>query len=272
MTTDAQQLTTSGCYRGFGCHDQDWRWKQDCHDPGYYVHPGQPQGRFAHPTAPEHERPPLTLLPLNNGILRFMAMCVNLRVVSIENLRQLPHLQPSIQNCALVDDEDFLAGIVEIFLLPSKSHSCNTFNAADSSFALRLTEESTKEDDNPLQMIALFRFTGSANTEEYPHLNALPTTDPRFDDVDRFDNHYHPASIEQIRSSDLSVSDYKIEGADDHIWTYDPRRYQPNKYYPFYKVLLIEYKAGVAHRLGIGQVHVDAFHHAQPDERLVALR
>jgi hypothetical protein len=53
--------------------------------------------------------------------------------------------------------------------------------------------------------------------------------------------------------------------------TYDTRRYQRNKYYPFYSVLLIEWKNGVAYRLGSGQVHVDAFEYANQFRQLVIL-
>ena len=113
-------------------------------------------------------------------------------------------------------------------------------------------------------MIALFRFTGSANTEAHSHFHARPTTDPRMDNVGQFTDICHPKPTEGIWFRNLSVHDYKIEGADDHIWR---RRYQPNKYSPFNKVLLVEWKDGIAYRLGIGQVHVDAFHHAQPYER-----
>ena len=271
VTKEAQQFLLSGDSRGVEGDDHEWKWQQGNNDPGYYVHPSQPQMRFANPTAPEDERPSFTFLPLDDSMLRFMAMCVSLETVNTETLRQIPHVQPTLQSYPLVDDEDFLAGTIDISVVPLELNLKAEFKHTELPFALRPTEYRPENNGHSLQMIALFRFTGSANTEEYPHFNARPTTDPRMDDVGQFTNICHPKPTEDIWSSNLSVDDYKIEGADDHLWTYDPRRYQPNKYYPFYKVLLVEWKDGIAYRLGIGQVHVDAFHHAQPYERLVAL-
>ncbi|KAK3174859.1 hypothetical protein OEA41_002105 [Lepraria neglecta] len=271
VTKEAQEFLLSGDSRGVEGDDHEWKWQQGDNDPGYYVHPSQPQMRFANPTAPEDERPSFTFLLLDDSTLHFIAMCVSLETVDTETLRQIPHVQPTLQSCPLVDDEDFLAGTIDISVVPLELNLKAEFKHTGLPFALRPIEYRPENNGHSLQMIALFRFTGSANTEEHPHFNARPITDPRMDDVGQFTNICHPNPTEDIWSSNLSVDDYKIEGADDHIWTYDPRRYQPNKYYPFYKVLLVEWKDGIAYRLGIGQVHVDAFHYAQPYGQLVAL-
>lgn len=45
------------------------------------------------------------------------------------------------------------------------------------------------------------------------------------------------------------------------IW--DRRRFQ-DKFYPLYIALLVEVREGIAYRIGIGQIHIDAFHAANP--------
>lgn len=44
---------------------------------------------------------------------------------------------------------------------------------------------------------------------------------------------------------------------------WDPRRFQ-DKFYPLYIALLVEIKKGIAYRIGIAKVHIDAFHAANP--------
>ncbi|KAL1635037.1 hypothetical protein SLS58_010432 [Diplodia intermedia] len=37
-----------------------------------------------------------------------------------------------------------------------------------------------------------------------------------------------------------------------------------DKFYPLYATLLVEMREGIAYRVGIGRVHIDAFHAANP--------
>ena len=117
-----------------------------------------------------------------------------------------------------------------------------------------------------LQLIVLSRFIRLANTRELPHHYTYPKMyplsakdDPLLEDIRK--------PTEPPDPDPCSKVDKKYQP----FPTYDPRRYQKNKYYPFYSVLLIEWKNGVTSRLGSGQVHVDAFHHANPVEQAVSL-
>ena len=64
------------------------------------------------------------------------------------------------------------------------------------------------------------------------------------------------ASIER---PDESKDPFVEEEDDKHYWTYNPRRYETEKYYPFCNVLVVHWIEGIAYRKGIGQVHADVF-------------
>lgn len=49
---------------------------------------------------------------------------------------------------------------------------------------------------------------------------------------------------------------------DETIW-WDHGRFE-KKFYPLYNVLLVEWRDFVAYRIGLGMVHIDAFHAANP--------
>ena len=78
--------------------------------------------------------------PLDDSMLHFMATCVSLETVNTETLRQVPHVQPTLQNCPLVDDEDFLAGTIDISVVPLELYLKAEFKQTELPFALRPTE------------------------------------------------------------------------------------------------------------------------------------
>ena len=58
---------------------------------------------------------------------------------------------------------------------------------------------------------------------------------------------------------------------DESPFGFDLRRYDKHKPWCIYNVMMVEWKGGVASRVGLGTVHIDAFYQAQPEERLVIL-
>lgn len=88
---------------------------------------------------PRPERPSFTFLPLDDSKLHFMATCVSLETVNTETLRQVPHVQLTLQNCPLVD-EDFLAGTIDISVVPLELYLKAEFKQTELPFALRPTE------------------------------------------------------------------------------------------------------------------------------------
>lgn len=271
VSLDPAQLVSSITWRGVTSTDTEWQWQQGDYDPGHYTHPSKPHVRFAHPTETEDKRLKITFLPLGGQILRLEALCVCLETADVSSLRQPLQSPPSMHNCPIVDDEDFMGGMLDMDVLPSSSSFLSRGDICESSLALRPVKCSLENHPHTISIIALSRFTGSALTEESPHYNARPSTDPRLDDTTLLQNICLPIAGDVISSSGSTWDDVSFEGEDNHLWTYDPRRYQPNKYYPFFKILLVEWTDGIAYRLGIGQMHVDAFLHAQPHRRVFSL-
>ncbi|KAI4281887.1 MAG: hypothetical protein L6R38_003353 [Xanthoria sp. 2 TBL-2021] len=51
----------------------------------------------------------------------------------------------------------------------------------------------------------------------------------------------------------------------------DPRRFDLTKPWCLYNIMLVEWKHGVAYRLGVGKVHIDAWAQARPQKKIIVL-
>ena len=52
---------------------------------------------------------------------------------------------------------------------------------------------------------------------------------------------------------------------------FDEQRFDSGKAWCLYNVMLVEVKEGVAYRLGVGTVHIDAWAQAKPEKKIVVL-
>ena len=262
---------------------QDWFWHHGIHNPGYFTDSVDANLRLSNPTAPESEREQVVHHMPGSDLLCFTAHCASLRLVATEDLDDT-HGQrscqaarvPSTMKCLhILDEGHFHAGMIDACQLPTLPKNEKYANDQkiwpahfDSPlpFVTVLTKEANNQ--NGLQLVILSRFVGFANTVEPPHRYVSPAEHPQL-------NESTPPILDNIReplSPPLPDRDPDDEEDNDPIFqTYDPRRFEKNKFYPFYSVLLVEWEDGVARRLGSGQIHADAFFQLEPFLQTVVL-
>ncbi|MCJ1425593.1 hypothetical protein MMC29_003493 [Sticta canariensis] len=87
-----------------------------------------------------------------------------------------------------------------------------------------------------------------------------------------------PLKIDKKRFANLFREHAPFEVQDDapsDLWgpkyAFDHTRYDAEKFFCVYNVMLVEWEEGVAYRLGLGWVHIDAFHQTFPEKKLITL-
>ena len=255
---------------------EEWNWKLGPYDPRFYWHDQEPSIRFANPTMSENHRPYKIYLQPGTHQLQIVALCVNLQITKVALLNQNIGAPSTSKRFPILDNEGFRAGELDVSSTAAMiGDNISEYTKLD--FLAQLgsrTEEEEKTKDGDWQLMCLSRFTGMANTQEAPHRGRRQEKEPRQQEhLDKLNNLKIPAQQpdELIDPFVKKTEDENGKLEDEHIWTYDPRRYEREKYYPFYNVLAVQWKEGVAYRMGIGQIHVDAFIYAKPEWRLVIL-
>jgi hypothetical protein len=71
---------------------------------------------------------------------------------------------------------------------------------------------------------------------------------------------------EEVLESEVDASKFsrRFSSTEDADYIFDPNRFDAGKKWCVYNVMLVEWIYGVAYRLGIGRVHLDAFFEAKP--------
>ena len=263
------------CFRGpVGDDTEVWNWILGPWDPRYYTPDQKSSLRFANPTITEDRRLHRIFQPSGTTRIPMFAKCVALVPVDWATLDRKAGPLPTLRHFPVLDDKSFRAGELDITISRASSSEHTELN-----YIFHLRSEIREGQRVPLtnnnddwQLVCLSRFTGMADTQEAPHWATRQTLEPCEAAHQRMLNNIKP-SIEcnDEESEDPFVETDDKPHGDKHRWTYDPRRYEREKYYPFYNVLVVQWRDGIAYRQGIGQVHVDAFERVGPEMQLVVL-
>lgn len=224
------------------CRDhEDGRWEH--RNAGfwhYYVHSDSPDTFYLHPTVLERDRPPKLQLDTTLGHLLFWTFSAYFNIAGNHNIytrvgdtELCNDGQHVVCLLSMLDHEGRLAGTVRI--------------------------------PGP---VAIHLLKGS---HEFILLSRT-----RLDEKNLYDE--DPLKVDRKRFANWSQEHTPFEVQDDapsDIWgpkyAFDHTRYDAEKFFCVYNVMLVEWKEGVAYRLGLGWVHIDAFHQAFPERKSITL-
>lgn len=120
--------------------------------------------------------------------------------------------------------------------------------------------ESLQPQENKMGLIALSRAEVYERHDlRHPREGMDLEADPLEWDAKHFQNISSPGNVTthvSVPEVDRGIS------LDENIW-WDHGRFE-KKFYALYNVLLVEWRDFVAYRIGLGMVHIDAFHAANP--------
>jgi Heterokaryon incompatibility protein (HET) len=212
--------------------------------PYYYEH-DNPDIWCLHPTAPKDQRLPLYLIHSGSHQLRFNAHSAFFRISTTHRPAQYDPVSSCDQNVHILcpidvfDPDGFVAGTIYV---PGR-------------FLPTVQSPETKE------FICLSRRRGHYLESD-------------FDKVYKADQNHksHPTPEDDFRDIPDRVTLYPEQRWLHHVDDkYDHRRYNKNKPWPLYNVMMIERVDGVAYRVAIGIIHVTAFIRAKPTWKLIVL-
>lgn len=233
---NCSQLTLQD-YRCANWREKGWKyrflpdWKYHA-----YTHDSRPNTFFQHPIDLEprdgHHKP--SFLDESN-ILHFSAFTVHISASSTTPGLFLDDLQRMCLTKLrhILDSSQYLAGSILLDCLPANEADLRLVALA------RCSEEDIEKCEQQLGIDLR---------------NIAPLEwDPKY-----FRNIAQPNDIEK-QIEEYELMDY-----------WDRRRFQ-DKFYPLYRILLVEMREGIAYRIGIGKVHIDAFHAANAEWEEVRL-
>lgn len=207
----------------------------------YYVHSDEPDTFHLHPTASEIERSPRLRIDTASGKLRFWALSASFSITGDHNIFTYVG---NTESCAdgshivcllsIFDHEGVLAGTVRV-PGPIASDLAKMRHEFILLSRTRLDSKNLYEQD-PLKIEKQSLANWSLD-------------------------HIPPKITHDDTASDSSQPEF----------AFDHKRYDAEKLFCVYNVMLVEWKEGVAYRLGLGLIHIDAFHQAFPEKKLIVL-
>lgn len=215
-------------YRCRNWREKGWHYKylsdEVCH---VYTHDSRPNIRFQNPIALEPDtRPHRPSFLDDSNVLHFSAFSVHISASTVTSGLHLDSREEILINRHVLDSSQSRAGSIILDCWPAKEVSLRLVALARcSEWNMNICEEQLGVD---LRNIAPLDW----NPEYFNNISPP-------NDVDEPPQKYH----------------------DFNAWNH--KRFQ-QKFYSLYTVLLVEMKEGIAYRIGIGEVHIDAFHAANP--------
>lgn len=223
-------------------HQNDGKWEhRHAAFEHYYVHSDEPDTFYLHPTALETERSPRLRIDTASGNLRFWALSAYFSITGEHNIFTSVGNTDSCNDgshivclLSIFDREGLLAGTVRV----PGSIASDLANVKHNFILLSRTRLRGKNlyEQDPLEI------------EKQSFANW--SLDHKPPEIDQYDT-----------ASEFSQPKF----------AFDHTRYDAEKFFCVYNVMLVEWKDGVAYRLGLGWVHIDAFHQAFPEKKLIVL-
>lgn len=227
-------------------HQNDGKWEhRNAGSQHYYVHSDEPDTFYLHPTALEKERSPRLRIDTTSGNLRFWALSASFSITGEHNIftgigdtgfcNKGSHI---VCLLSIFDREGLRAGTVRV----PGSIASDLVNGQHNFILLsrtRLDSELLNRDPLKIKKQSLANWS--------------------------LDHKLPPPEVTN-EDNDSAWSKFS-----QHRFAFDHRRYDADKLFCVYNVLLVEWKDGVAYRLGLGWIHIDAFHQAFPEKKLIVL-
>lgn len=204
----------------------------------YYFRAEEPDLWFLHPVAREQNRRPLSFLSKSTD-LKFLTLVASFSVTGEHNSGQVFSGAPFCENnshtacpLSILTPERLVAGTVQIPAPLVKNLKWGVYD-----FVL-------------LSRTSVTRGKGFEGDDPYPP----------------------PASEDSLHIPPLAQSHSLERGLlHDFPFGFDHTVYDKTKSWCLYNVMMVEWNGEVASRIGLGIVHIDAFHQAQPKERKISL-
>lgn len=224
-----------------------WEYVGGTRGPPYYYQRSNPDIWCLHPVAPKNQRKSRTLIQPGSQALTFKAFTAFFRISNIYRLFKHDLIASCKEGTHILcpldiyNADGFVAGTIYI-----PGHAVST----------------TLENIEPWEFVCLSRRRGRYD---------IWTFDDVYKPFPSYDT--YPSQKDDFKNISDRVTLYPnqddLERAEDK---YDHSRYNKNKPWPLYNVMMIERRGGgIAYRVAIGIVHVTAFMQARPTEKLVVL-
>lgn len=223
-------------------HWPGWKnWERrvdDDDDEIYYVEiGGDPAEWFCHPILPREERPSVSPMEAGSGILQFYALSAFFEVTN-----QHAPLPASWFYNSCKSYEHIICHL-------------SVFNQKGDRAGAVLIDSNMFNERGP----GKYEFVVISQTTRFPS-----TVDPSWDSSTQT---FLPSRADRKVAREPEESDSDEE--EDQKEVFDPRCYDNKKYWCLFNVLMIERRDGIAYRLGIGKLHIDAFDEHSPKKLIV---
>lgn len=219
--------------------ENDGKWEHKIHNrhTHYFVHSDAPNIYYLHPTISERERPPRLQIDTSLGHLMFWTFSAHFDITGDHNIHS------AVEKTETCHDGQHVVCLLSMFA--SEGYLAGTVYIPGPIVANLL--------EGSHEFILLSR-TGDTLQED-------------------------PLKIDKKRFANWSLehTPFKVEDENPFLraglakYAFDHTRYEAEKFFCMYNVMLIEWKEGVAYRLGLGWVHIDAFHRAFPERKFITL-
>lgn len=242
QAVDQQEFSSEEFRYPNECKDQnDGKWEhRNAAFWHYYVHSDSPDIYYLHPTALERERPPRLRLDTKLGRLLFWAFSAHFDITGDHNIHS------RVGDTELCKEGQHVVCLLSMF-------------------------------DREGRLAGTVRIPGpiASDLSKGSHEFILVSR-TRLDQKNLYDE--DPLKIDKKHFANWSLEHTSFKVEDDNpsdIWgpkyAFDHTRYDAEKFFCVYNVMLVEWKEGVAYRLGLGWVHIDAFHQALPEKKFITL-
>lgn len=245
------------------------QWRHVFDDTGrYYYRVDRPDLYFLHPIDTEPERTvPIQSQTVRGNVLRFKAQTAQLYLSKKHSpIYRASNVVPTLRACkdgvhticslSVLDESGYLAGTVEV---PASVSAC-LLEGKHEFLALSRPHENDSDIGPRLP---------ESSGQTFPDGSTIGDSDP----------YLWPSEIFQNMSDEQPPEMESGTGIDKNLnLPFDNHRFDPDKFLPVYTVLLIVWDklAGwdrlVARRVGIGNIHIDAFAQAKPEHKTIYLR
>ncbi|KAL2049735.1 hypothetical protein ABVK25_009958 [Lepraria finkii] len=213
----------------------------------YYMEKSRPERYFFHLTAPEEERMLGPNLKAGTNHLVFAAETTSALKVEFGHYWAM-----SVYNhkCTGCDDAEKDGHVVCPPIIPDKDDFVAGYVIVPAELSTKMKED---DDEGRYELIRISRTKPREQTErgeEDPDLL-----------VDE----------EAVTMEKTSFPDRPDVEKSKHSCACDQRRFDVSKPWCLYNVMLVEWEAQVAYRMGLGTVHIDAWAQAKPREKIITL-
>ena len=213
----------------------------------YYMEKSRPERYFFHPTAPEEERMLGPNLKAGTNHLVFAAETTSALKVEFGHYWAMSVYDHKCTGC---DDAEKDRHVVCPLVIRDKDDFVAGYVIVPAELSTKMKED---DDEGRYELIRISRTKPREQTERGEEDPDLLTDE------------------EAVTMEKTSFPDRPDVEKSKHSCACDQRRFDISKPWCLYNVMLVEWEAQVAYRMGLGTVHIDAWAQAKPREKIITL-